>query len=294
MTGSPEIKGIGIAVASAVAFGTLAIFAKFGYRTGADSSALLATRFAIAALLLTVFRLATRGTRRTPRSQVVKLLLLGGFGYAFEASLFFAALEHSDASVVGLVFYSYPVWTAVFGIATGIEPFRPQLLIALALGSLGVALIFSAPSGGLAGPLFALGAAVAVAIYLIAIQVVAADVEPAASALWTSTGAALATSLFALVTGQSLPLDALPAAGALGLASATAFVLLYAAIHLIGSPRAAIAATVEPVTTVVLAALLLDEPIRATIVLGAVLIVSSLPVLALAGGAPHPRPDAAA
>jgi drug/metabolite transporter (DMT)-like permease len=289
-----DIKGIGFAVAAAIAFGTLAIFAKLAYDEGADSAALLATRFTIATLLLAIFRAVTVRKRATPAPLRTKLFLLGAVGYAFESSLFFAALEHTSAAVVGLVFYSYPTWTALIGLATRLEPFRPQLIASLVLGSAGVVVVFSAPTvGSLTGPLLALGAAVAVAVYIIGIQVVAKDVEPASSALWTSAGAATATGIAALVTGQTITMDALPYGAALGLVSATAFVALYAAIARIGSPRSAVAAMLEPVTTVVLAAIFLGEVITGRVVAGAALIVAALPILAFSGRAPK-RADLAA
>jgi drug/metabolite transporter (DMT)-like permease len=278
-----DIKGIGYAVGSAIAFGTMAIFAKYAYDEGADSSALLALRFATATMLLGVFRAIVGRKRRTSVSLRIKLLLLGGFGYAFESSLFFAALEHADAGVVALVFYSYPTWTALLGLATKLDPFRPQLLAALVLGSAGVLLIFSAPSGSLAGPLLALGAAVAVAVYLIGIQVVAKNVDATASALWTAAGAAITTGAAALVTGQTVPPAAVPWAVSIAAVTAAAFVLLYSAIALVGSARASVAAMMEPVTTLVLAAILLAQPITPRIAAGAALVVASLPILAFAG-----------
>ena len=289
-----EIKGLGFAVGAAIAFGTLAIFAKLAYDEGADSAALLGTRFAIATVLLALYRAAIKRRRATPNPLRIKLFLLGAVGYAFESSLFFAALEHTSAAVVGLVFYSYPTWTALIGLATRLEPFRPQLIASLVLGSAGVVVVFSAPSvEGLTGPLLALGAAVAVALYIIGIQVVAKEVEPASSALWTSAGAATSTGIAMLITGQTITLEALPYGAALGLMSATAFVALYAAIARIGSSRSAVAAMLEPVTTVVLAAIFLGEVITGYVVVGAALIVAALPILAFAGRAPE-RPDLAA
>jgi drug/metabolite transporter (DMT)-like permease len=67
----------------------------------------------------------------------------------------------------------------------------------------------------------------------------------------------------------------------LGLASAIAFVALYGAIARLGSSRSAIAAMLEPVTTVLLAAWLLNEALSWRIAAGAALVVSALPVLAL-------------
>ena len=279
-----EVSGVALAVGAAVAFGTLAIFAKFAYDKGAGPIPLLAVRFSIATALIALLRLLLR--RPAPsRVERIRLFALGACGYAFEAFLFFAALENAPASVVGLVFYSYPVWTAIIGLATRVDVYRPQLAAALALGTAGVALVFSAPVGGLKGPLLALGAAVAVAFYLIAIQVWSKGVDPSASALWTSAGAACSTTVAALATRQSFPLDASPQAAALGLASATAFVALYASIARIGSSRSAVATMMEPITTLFLGALFLDERITWRVVGGAVLVVSALPVIALGGRA---------
>ena len=274
-----DITGIGLGVAAAAAFGTLAISAKFGYRSGADPMPLLAARFAIASVLLAAYHVVTRKKLRLDRS-TLRLGAAGGLLYGFEATLFFMALERAPAGVVGLVFYSYPLWTMLLGFATKLEPVRVRPIVALVIGSVGVALVFSLPSTDLDGPLFALGAAVAVAVYMIAMQALLADTPPAAAAMWTSVGATVALVAVSVVTGQSLPVKAIPSAIALGLASATAFVAIYAAIARIGSARSAIAAMLEPVTTLILAAVLLDEEITVRIVIGAVLVLSTLPILA--------------
>ncbi|MDQ4095892.1 MAG: DMT family transporter [Actinomycetota bacterium] len=276
-----DLVGIGLAATAAIAFGTLAISAKYAYDAGAGPLPLLAGRFVIATTLLAVVRAARPRKRVTSRGQTGRLMLLGAFGYALESALFFAALENAPAGVVGLVFYSYPLWTALIALATRLEPFRARLLIALGLGSAGIALVFSVPETGFKGPALALGAAVAVAIYLVAMQVWAQGVDATSSALWTSAGAACALVVAALVSRQSLPSGAFGPTLALGVASATAFVLLYAAIERLGSSRAAIATMLEPIATVVLAALLLDEPVTARIAIGALLVVAALPVLAI-------------
>ncbi len=284
---SPHAVGLAFAVGSAFAFGTLAISAKLAYREGAAPAPLLAARFACAAALLVVLRLVQSRKNNPTTRQIVNLLLLGGFGYAFEAGLFFAALDHAPAAVVTLVFYSFPLWTSLLAIAFRLERFRPRLFVALGLAGTGIVIIFSSPLTGTRGPLLALGAAVAVAIYFVAFQVVARGVDPAASALWTSAGAALATTAALPLLDNRFPAAALPAALALGVASAVAFAALYAAIARIGSSRAAVAATMEPVTTVVLAALFLGEAITWRVGAGAALVVAALPVLALTSGGPR-------
>ncbi len=104
-------------------------------------------------------------------------------------------------------------------------------------------------------------------------------VEPIVSATWTSLGAAVAVGTVAIASGQHFPPAALGAATLLGIATVLAFVCLYASIGRIGSPRAAIAQMLEPVVTVVLAAMFLEEAPTLRIVVGAGLIVAALPLL---------------
>ncbi len=281
--GGRDIGGIALAAIAAVAFGTLAISAKFAYRADSPVLPLLAVRFVGASALIAAFHLVTRRPLAVPRRAMWRLLILGGIGYGFETALFFGALERAPAGVVALIFYSYPLWTVLIGFATKLEPFRWKLVGALVVGSVGVAIVFAPESGGLVGPLLALGAAVTVALYFILMQLALRDVDASAAAFWTSTGAAITTSAVWLVIREPLPRDAIAPALTLALATGFAFITLYAAITRIGSSRAAIAAMVEPIATIVLAAILLDEEITLRVLTGAALVVSALPLLALAG-----------
>jgi drug/metabolite transporter (DMT)-like permease len=275
-----DLIGIGLAIAAATAFGTLAIFAKKGYEAGAGAFPLLAGRFVVTAVLLLAFLLVTRAPIAIGRQKIVRLLLLGAFGYGVEASLFFLALERAPASVVGLVFYSYPMWTTLIAIAAGLERFDKRLLIALLLGTAGIASIFSFTSTPLAGPLFALGAAVMVALFYIGAQILTEGTPPGAAALWTAAGAALGVGVVVALQGEGLPRDAVIPALGLGLATAFAFVATYAAVKRIGSSKTAVANMTELVTTIVLAAIFLSEEITLRVLLGAVLVLSAIPILA--------------
>ncbi len=277
---SSNVTGIVLAGAAAVAFGTLAISAKYAYEAGAQAAPLLAARFSLATALLAGYHRVARRSAAVPGPLRVRLLIAGGLLYGLESWLFFAALERAPAALVTLIFYSYPLWTTLLGFATRLEPFRGRLVVALLLGSTGIALVFSLPASGLAGPLLAVGASVTVAVYLLFMQVLLEGVAPSVAAMWTSAGAALALSFTAVVTHQEMPTAAWPWAAALAVASAVAFAALYEAIARIGSSRAAAAAMLEPVTTVVLAALFLGEALTLRIAVGAVLVVSALPLLA--------------
>jgi len=285
------VTGIALAAMSAVAFGTLAVFAKLAYRNGATAIPLLAVRFSVAASLLMVFNRVSGRPLAIDRGHSLRLLALGGIGYAFEAALFFAALNHAPAAVVGLIFYSYPLWTSIGAIATRLEPFHPRLLIALAVGTAGVLLIFSLPSEGLIGPGLALAAAFAVTIYYLFAQVLGREVPALAAATYTTVGAAITLTLASLVIRQSLPWAAWPYAFGLGFVTAVAFVCFYGALARIGSAKTSITHMLEPVTTVILAALILGDDISSRVAIGAALIVAALPILALQRRARVPAAD---
>lgn len=277
---SADVRGIVVASVAAIVFGTFAVLAKLAYRDGAELLPLLATRFSIACVLLALYNVATRRSLWPGRRHAVRLLLLGGLAYSGEAALFFMAAERAPAAVVGLVFFTYPTWTALLAFATRMERYSHRTAAALVLGSAGVVVIFSIRLESLAGPLFALGAAMSLAVYLLIAQVLAAPVASSVAATWVSAGAALAFLTGTLVTGTSLAKEAVDETVLLGVASAIAFALLYWAISLIGSTRVTIAGTLEPVSTIALSALLLGETVTARVLVGAVLVVAALPVLA--------------
>ena len=284
------MSGIVLSAVAAVAFGTLAIFAKLGYEDGAELLPLLATRFVIAASLLALYHLAIRRPLWPGRGHALRLMLLGAVGYATESTLFFMGVERAPAAVVSLVFFTYPMWTALFALAARMERYSHRTALSLLLGTAGVATIFSIRLESLAGPLFALGAAISLAVYLLVVQVVTEGIVPSVAATWISFGAATAFGVGALFAGGAMPAAALDDAAALGLATAFAFVLLYRAIALIGSAKAAVASMLEPVATIVLAALLLNEAITVRVALGAVLVVAALPILATAPAAEAAAP----
>jgi len=275
-----EGAGLLFAVAAATAFGTLGIFGKLAYREGADPYPVLAVRFLLTALILSIYLFVRRGWAGLAHRSVVRLLLLGGIGYASESALFFLALQRSPAGTVAFIFYSYPVWTTLMALAARLERFTWPLIIPLLLGTAGVSVIFSFSIDELAGPLLALAAAVGVAVYFVLAQVVAAGVPPAVSAMWTSAGAGLSLALAWLVLGGKLPYGGLLPVSGLAVATVIAFVFFFAAIERIGSTRVSIASTFEPVTTAILAAAVLGEALTLRFVLGAVLVLAAIPVLA--------------
>src|SRR5688500_13328302 len=100
---SQQRRGAILCVASAAAFGAMAVFGKLAYDAGVGVSTLLFVRFGLATLALWALVAVTRRVPRPRRRTLGAALALGAFGYALQAGLFFSALTRMDASLLALV-----------------------------------------------------------------------------------------------------------------------------------------------------------------------------------------------
>ena len=238
--------------------------------------------------LLAVLRrglLPARGERLRP-------LLLGAVGYALESALFYSALQRGTAAAVALLFYAYPAIVTVLELVTGVVVVSGRLLGALALSVAGTALIVV--SGGdvaisTAGILLALGSAVSFALYLLASRRAVTDTDPMVNGAWVALGASLSLTVQGLATGGLRnPGDDWWLMVANGVATAAAFSLLFAALRSLGASRTAVVMTLEALSAVVLAALLLGETIGGAQLVGGAAILAATVLISTTRAAVEP------
>jgi drug/metabolite transporter (DMT)-like permease len=91
--------GLVLCLVSAAGFGSLAIFGKQAYAGGLGVVGVLVLRFMVAAPLLVGLALVARRSLRVGWPTALRLLALGGIGYAIQATLFFNALARSSAGL---------------------------------------------------------------------------------------------------------------------------------------------------------------------------------------------------
>lgn len=294
---SPEARdplgGLFVA-AGALLFGGVVVLGKTEIVQAIPDPSMLSIRFAVAALLLAAYLGVTRGSLRPAGRERRWLLLLGGVGYATEASFFFAALARGTAATVTLLFYTYPVLVTVISAVVGLG--RPGLLL---IGSLtaavaGAALVITS-SGGLditvAGILFAFGSAAAFSVYLILADQTVRRTLPLVSSMWVSASAAGALAMYSLASGTAeLPRgSALVSILAMGALTAGAFTLLFLGLRRIGAVRTSIVASLEPVAAALLAFAFLGESLRLGVVAGGIFILAGAIAASTARGIPDPE-----
>ncbi|TMC76852.1 MAG: hypothetical protein E6J08_14045, partial [Chloroflexi bacterium] len=241
--------GTAMVLGSAVAFGTLSIFAKLAYSAGLGTEQLLAFRFVLAAIGMWVLSFAVgQSPMRLPRRHAAGLLALGGVLYPAQALTYFYALRTLPASLCVLLVYIYPSLVVIAGWLF----LRRRISIwhgaALALSFVGVGMLVGGAQFQLASGL------------IFALLCVVAGVEgrlglPHTTGAWAvSVGIAVVPTMVAI----SLFLAGLPR---------------------IGAARAALLSTLEPVVTVSLAIAILGDRFSILQALGGVLVLLAVVVV---------------
>lgn len=263
-------------VISALSFGTLPIFARLAYAAGATPTTVLLLRFALAALIMAgVMRVRSIPFPRGPA--LLGLVLMGGVGYVGQSLAYFTALTLTSAGVVALLLYLYPALVTLLSALLFKERLTSLKVGAVLLALVGTVLtLHPTGSGAPLGLLLGIASAVIYSLYIL----VGSRIMPQTGVLASSTivmiAAALVYSGIAAIQGSAFPVTLLgwAAIAAIALLSTVlAIMTFFAGLKHIGPSRASTISTVEPVVSVVLAALVLGESFTMLQVLGEGLIL---------------------
>lgn len=286
--GRGTIVGGGFAAASATAFGAMPVLAKVAYRTGLTPQQLLVFRFAIAAIGMAVITVGTLKGKRWMAPHEFFLVFALGVVFGVQSLLFFQSLRTLDASIAQLVFFTHPILVALGGRAIFGRSMSRGTAAALMLSVLGTVLLVRGVSlGGRSALLLATAASGLYALYLLVADRYLPRSYVAATTV-TLLGAGVALLLLSTLSGQLVQPGTGKQWGVLVLLSIVPMVAiptLFAALSRIGATRTSLIGCCEPVVTVVLAALVLGDRLRALQGVGATFVVVAAVVVVTATGA---------
>ncbi|GAA2387047.1 EamA family transporter [Dactylosporangium salmoneum] len=288
----------------------MAIFGKLAYSAGVSPGALLLVRFTLAAVLLVILLLARPSLRRvkpdpraaaagrTPasRGRVLAIALgLGAVGYASQASLYFAALQRMDASLLSLILYTYPILVTIAAVLLGRDRLTPARGVALAAASGGTLLVLlgaGAVSFDPLGALLGFGSALVYTTYILISDTIVHRLSPVLLSTLVMAGAAGTLAIRAALAG-GVDLSFGPAgwfwlACTAIVSTVAAMLAFFAGLERTGPSTAAILSTFEPVVTTALAALILSESLTTLQLTGGALVLASAAVLQIRRN--HTRP----
>lgn len=287
----PRRRGMALIILSAVSFGGVAVLTKLVLASGLGVLALSFWRWGIAFAAVAPVVMLARGLRMTWRAAAAAFGL-GVVGQVATSGLYTWSLAFVPAALGSFLLYLNPVFVAALSASLLREALTRRGLLALGLAMLGLALLAFAPDVRLVplGVALALASALAYACTIVAARRLVAGEDPLRVAVLLMAGATAGFAAGALLTGQwALPPTRaawlhllLLGVGSTGLSIAT----FYLALPLLGAPRAALVSTLEPVSTVLVAYVVLGELFTAVQAAGAVLILAAVALLARADARP--------
>jgi drug/metabolite transporter (DMT)-like permease len=228
-----------------------------------------------AALALTRPRLM-----RVRRADLPQLAFLGICGLALVHATYYAAIDRLEIGVALVIQYMAPLLLLAWLRFRYGRRLAPSLWGAVALSIAGCALVVRAyDPGGIdgVGVLYAAGAAVTFAIYMVASERSGQRYESVTTLLWAF---AFASLFWAVVqpwwTFPFGKVDAWLGLGVIVIGTLLPFICVVAALRHLPAPRVAIAATLEPVLAAVFAWWLHNEHLAAVQLVGGVLVLGAV------------------
>jgi drug/metabolite transporter (DMT)-like permease len=292
-------KGAFYVFLSAAGFSVKAILAKLAYQAGADAVTILFLRvlFAAPLFLLLAFWNAqhNKDAKKLSKNEILGLLVLGLIGYYLSSLMDFFGLTYVSASLERIILFSYPTIVVVFTALFFHSTLRKNDYIALFLTYAGILVIFSEemtqsvliPTQTLVtGSVLIFGSAFTYAMYLIG----SGFIIPRIGAMrFTAYSMLIATfAIFVhyfVVKGFTFPAYDNPIVwyGA-AMAIVSTFmpaVCLAEGIKLIGSEKSSVISTIGPVSTIVLANIVLGETMTWIQIAGTLVVLAGVLVITL-------------
>lgn len=281
-----RLAGLLFILLSAAGFGAMPIFAKLAYADGVDLPTLLFLRFALAGFLMAAL-MFLRGLPWPGGKNFWLLLAMGGVGYVGQSFCYFAALQHATAGLTALLLYLYPVIVTVISAWLARRRLSPSRVLAVCAALFGTGLaVGDSLDGSALGIALGIGAAAIYSTYILVGEKITAEAGAVPSAAVVMLAAAAVYGAAVVWRGLVLPgsVQGWVAAGAIALFSTVlAVVGFFAAMQRLGAADAASLSTLEPVVTVLLAAIFLGEEIGVWQIAGGAIILAAVVVLARSG-----------
>ncbi len=258
-----------------------------------DPLILSQTRTTFSLLVLLPLLVASQGWQRIklPARDLAYCFLLGTLGVAVSNYFYYVAIQRTNVATAIIVQYTAPVWVLFYVVARGQQKLTAQKVAAVALAVTGIALVIDllgARSGSgfrldSYGLFAALLASFSFAFYNVAGHGILARHDRWRVLVWTLAAAAL----FWLVVNPPWKLAAAHYAPAQWLflfvfsmiSVLGAFSLYFLGLQHLEPTRAIIASCLEPVFSILLAALLLGEVLRPIQAMGIAFVLAAIVIV---------------
>ncbi len=246
-----------------------------------DALSILFLRFSLSAGIMAAILIARH--EPVPRGSTLRLLVaMGAIGYVGQSFAYLTALKYASSGLVALLLYLYPVFVALLAVLLLHEQFTLLKGTALGIALVGTALTVDPAGGQALGALLAIVGATIYSVYIIVGTQVMKRVSVIQSSvvIFAAAGAAFGTLM--LLNGPQLPATNTGWIAILAIvivATVLPVTAFLAGLERIGPTNAALLSTLEPVVTVILGAVWLNETLRPATLIGGGLILFAVVLL---------------
>jgi drug/metabolite transporter (DMT)-like permease len=288
------VTGYAAIAASCFCFGFLGYFGKVGYSLGYTPVTLMTVRFLLAALILWIMAVYRGLKLYRVTSTALPLLVLQGVAMTGTSFGYFASLQYLSASLAAIVFYLHPVLTIAVTTVFLRERFTWPRGLALTMAVLGTTFI----SGGFGngnvsadarGLMWILAGAASYSVFTLIGQRTTRGMDSIVVTTYALTFCALGFALMEfpvyMFNGSLTPAMWAVGLGIGFICSVLAILLYVVGIRAVGAARASVASALEPLSGVLLAAVLLGERLVPVQWIGMSVIL--LAVIVLQADKPH-------
>jgi DME family drug/metabolite transporter len=259
-----------------------------------DPLILSQTRTTFSCMTLLVILLACRNWKiiRISWGEFGRLLVIGILGVAASNYFYYLAIQRTNVATAIVVQYTAPVWVLLYAVTRGQQKPTPQRIGAVALAILGIALVLQIFSRGQLkldkiGLCAALLAALSFAFYNVGGHGILARHSRWTVLLYTT----LSASLFWIVINPPVKILSAHYSGAqwlflfvFSLLSVLGpFSFYFAGLQHLEPTRAIVVSCLEPVLSILIAAIVLGETLRAVQTIGIIMVLAAIVVVQLPG-----------
>ena len=288
---STTIKGFLNASISGIAFGLIPLFAIPVLATGMHSTSVLIYRYAFGCLAMLGMLMFHRTRMWLAFGDFLRILLLSAM-YAVSSIALIEGYNYMASGIATTLLFSYPVWTLLLSVVFLHERLSLTTAVAIGIAVAGVFFLSGILDGngsmeGLTGLFLLLLSGFLYAVYMVIFPRMRIRQMPSLKlTFYIFFFAMLILTLYATFTrGRIDPIDTrsqLVNLFLLGVVpTAVSNVTLIMALKQISSTMAAVLGAFEPMTAMCVGILLFGEPLTLPIVIGFVLIITSVLILVL-------------
>lgn len=281
-----KINGVIYAMLSSVAFGMSPIWTKDACNRGTNSITMLLSRVSITAIILFIYFLVKKVDFKINKKQFISLAFVSIIGYASTTICLFLSYNHISVGLATTMHFVYPAVVTILMCLIYKEKIHFGKILSILLSMAGIYCLIYTKNMNVSfkGAFLAIISGVFYSIYIVGIDKGGIkELDVLVSTFYVTLITSICVFMFGqcsvgikIVYDYRVFIDAM---GGAVLSTLLALVAFVKGIKIIGSSNASILSTFEPIVSVIMGIMVLNEKVNLSIVIGTILIIISVIVL---------------